>query len=279
MNSDISLYYWNRVKNFGDELSASVVEWVTGMNVKRVEEDAPGKLLAVGSVLQMARDGDVVWGTGVHPGFYHRYFIRPDRWSRFRDNGRMVVPHIKALAVRGPITRDVIISSGQPCPELYGDPGLLIPLFYAPKVTTTHRVGVIPHFRGHSRYVESPHFVIDVQRPWQQVVDDICSCDRVVSSSLHGVIIAEAYGIPAIWLRETWGEGFIKYNDYYTGTQRAPRCAYSVEEALEMTPPPLPDYDQAGLVGALRAHFNRPSLAPWRDAGPWPGMAGEGARA
>ncbi|MEC5397494.1 polysaccharide pyruvyl transferase family protein [Uliginosibacterium sp. H1] len=261
MSRTVPLYFWNRVRNFGDELSAAVVEWVTGLPVQHVSETTQGKLLAVGSILQMAKEGDVVWGTGVHPGFYHRYFIKPDRWSRFRDNGRMVLPRLKVLATRGPITRDLIIASGQDCPEIYGDPGLLTPLFYQPRVGRSHRVGLIPHFRDHAKHAASAHHVIDVQRSWQEVVDEICSCERVVSTSLHGVILAEAYGIPAIWLRETEGEGFLKYNDYYAGTGRAPRAAYSVEEALDMAALPPPQYDRDALVGALRSHFNATASA------------------
>lgn len=33
------------------------------------------------------------------------------------------------------------------------------------------------------------------------MVSDIVNSDVVISSSLHGIIVAEAYGFPAIWVR------------------------------------------------------------------------------
>ena len=56
---------------------------------------------------------------------------------------------------------------------------------------------------------------------------------RHISSSLHGIVVAEAYGIPARYLRVTENEYIIKYQDYYLGTNRTHfQFAASVEEAL-----------------------------------------------
>ena len=45
----------------------------------------------------------------------------------------------------------------------------------------------------------------------------LLGAERVVSSSLHGVILAEAYGIPATYLDSGNGENRFKYDDYYAG--------------------------------------------------------------
>lgn len=63
----------------------------------------------------------------------------------------------------------------------------------------------------------------------------------MISSSLHGIIVAEAYGIPAVLLKDTPSEDITKYKDWYLSTNRSefPVVA-SVEEALEVKPN-LPD--------------------------------------
>ena len=45
----------------------------------------------------------------------------------------------------------------------------------------------------------------------------MCACEVIVSSSLHGLIIADAYGIPTVWAKfgnDINGNDF-KFYDYY----------------------------------------------------------------
>ena len=63
------------------------------------------------------------------------------------------------------------------------------------------------------------------------------SAELVISSSLHGIILAEAYGVPAIMLRDTPSKDITKYKDWYysTGRKEFP-IADSIDDALSMTP-------------------------------------------
>lgn len=116
----INLYSWSEKKNFGDAVSKPIVEWISGSEVNLVDKAEKGKLLAVGSVLQYAQDGDIVWGTGIHPTALNNF-------SRENQPGDITV-----LAVRGPITRDALLARGVACPLRYGDPAILLPKFYTP---------------------------------------------------------------------------------------------------------------------------------------------------
>ena len=48
-------------------------------------------------------------------------------------------------------------------------------------------------------------------------------CEAIVSSSLHGLVIAESFGIRSTWMKlsENLAGGEFKFHDYFLGTGRA----------------------------------------------------------
>lgn len=77
---------------------------------------------------------------------------------------------------------------------------------------------------------------------WKNFIDEIVSARFVVSSSLHGLILAEAYGVPCVMLKNTESSDLFKYKDYYYSTGRKHFfMANSVEEALEHRDVEVPD--------------------------------------
>ena len=48
-------------------------------------------------------------------------------------------------AVRGPLTREAILKEGGKCPEIYGDPAIIMPRLYTPKIGAKHKAGLILH--------------------------------------------------------------------------------------------------------------------------------------
>lgn len=243
----IDLYWWKDVPNFGDQLSEAIVSWVSGQNVSWVSADQSPKLLAVGSILQLAQTGDTVWGSGIHPWALSRY-LKP--WPN--------PPKLNVLAVRGPLTRDALLSIDVDCPAIFGDPAILAPLFYSPaEESIKYELGIIPHFKDRTPLKNIDALYINVKSGWSQVIDQICSCKRIISSSLHGIIIAESYGIPAIWLRSSRNEGIIKYIDYYASTGRINSPCYTLQDALTADPPEIPDLSlaQETLISTLKSYL------------------------
>jgi pyruvyltransferase len=208
----IKCHYHHKRNNFGDMLTPFIIEYYTGKKTKLVDREYQGKILACGSILGRAlRENDFVWGTGA------------------MSRCEIVIPKgVKIYAVRGPLTRRLIKGK---CPEVYGDPGLLLPEIYNPNIKASG-VGLLPHFDDYKRIKEmfAGQKVINIKKPVKQVIDEVKSCKLIITSSLHGLITAEAYGIPVIWakimktrnFRRMTGEGF-KFNDYLLSTGRTER--------------------------------------------------------
>lgn len=224
----LPIYYWQSKKftNFGDHLSLKVVERIVGGEVRVCAPQGEKKLLAIGSVLLFARTDDVIWGTGMNA---KRMDLKHYRFKR-----------LDLRAVRGPLTRDFIIKNFKiDCPEIYGDPALLIPYFFPEfkkKKNPVYEYIIIPHYSEIDLFPKDiyPNAVYPTE-PWNEVIRKILNSKFVISSSLHGLVVADAYGIPARCLRVTDHEPLFKYEDYYLGTNRSDFAfATSVEEALEM---------------------------------------------
>jgi hypothetical protein len=130
----------------------------------------------------------------------------------------------KYHAVRGPLTRQLVLRSGGSCSEVFGDPGLLLPRFYTPKPNgERHRVGLIRHLqdRGHKLQIDGVKEISIIRvghGELEEFVDELAACDVILSTSLHGIITAQAYGIPVRWC--TFGQSSIpgdgtKFEDYF----------------------------------------------------------------
>lgn len=192
--------------NWGDDLNMFFLRKITKdcllpykfLGYPRGEEIFPwlyGETIysTIGSVFQSIKKEDsVVWGSG----------IISDQFPISK------IPK-EILAVRGPLSRNHLRSKGIECPEVYGDPALLLPYYYVPKVKTKrYRLGIIPHYVDYNKE-ELDKFrecedvlIIKMSRynKWTEVIDEINSCEMVLSSSLHGIIVAEAYKIPNVWV-------------------------------------------------------------------------------
>jgi pyruvyltransferase len=241
----LPLFYWQAgsFTNFGDYLSLKLIERITGQPVTTKFLPRQKKLLAIGSVLARASEGDVVWGSGVSG----KRLKKADYTFR----------HLDIRAVRGPLTRQFIMENFHiSCPEVYGDPALLIPYFFHEfnkAQTPSYDYIIIPHYTEEKLFPKNKYpNAVYPSEPWDQVIKKILDSKFVISSSLHGLIVAEAYHIPARMLRITENEPIFKYNDYYAGTGRPSfRFATSIEEALRLGGEPPFECDLQKLYAAF----------------------------
>ena len=208
--------------NFGDDLNYYMLKKLTGKQIFNYRQIWNVRrfpiYMCIGSILNlyfMSQKNNIVWGSGA------------------RDAGLPMNGFPKKIcAVRGKLTRAYLQKQGIDCPEVYGDPALLLPFLYRPVRKKKHRLGIILHFRDKGnklicRMVEKAGVkaeVIDIVNydRWEGVIDRIIECECIASSSLHGLIVADAYKIPNVWIRfgDDTFEGEFKYLDYFSGVGR-----------------------------------------------------------
>ena len=199
--------------NFGDAANTELVKLITGYTPQVIQADCildNINYLIIGSTLKFGDNNSIVWGAG--------FQTKEDKFQDFK-------PVIKS--VRGPKTRDRLLELGFECPEVYGDPVLLFPRYYKPVVEKKYILGIVIHHKDEELDVVKnmvlPEGVIKIRHDMgtYEFIDTICSCENIASSSLHGIIVADAYGIPAIQIKfnDSNIDNF-KFEDYYMSVSR-----------------------------------------------------------
>ena len=171
--------------NFGDVLTPYILDYFN-INYKFVKKHADADLLCVGSIARRANSKTTVLGSGI--------ISQRDKLSI----------HANWILVRGPLTRKRILDLGGNCPEIYGDPALLLPLFLD-ESKKEYDLGLVPHHIDfgliRSKYPNKNIIQLrDVHKSPLEAAKEITKCRKIISSSLHGIIAAHAYNIPAAWV-------------------------------------------------------------------------------
>ena len=203
----------NGFANLGDSLSAVMVAALSGRRVRHTSfDDRATKLVAVGSIGHAIKHGTaVVWGAGVSI-----------RGAVLAESVPLTRYDVRAM--RGRISAQHYRDFGIAVPDVYGDPVWLLPSIVHEPVEKKYELGVIPHIRDVADHhpdaparADSQRCFVDVgdardvvvintwhEPTWEGLlgkINLIRSCKRIASQSFHGVVIAEAYGIPALNFR------------------------------------------------------------------------------
>lgn len=205
---------WHKSSNFGDQLNPYLVEKMWGLDSFNVKEgtDEP-HLMMIGSIMNEANSNSLIMGAGLVEE------------SRFFEGSP------KFVTVRGRKTLDVLKGRGFDGDMSVGDPAILVPDYFSPKTgNKKYSIGIIPHLIDQEHAFEKfrkirGKKIINLRLEGNEfseiesIINDICSCECIISSSLHGLIVAHSYGIPGIWCEfsdSVIGNGF-KFKDYLSG--------------------------------------------------------------
>lgn len=239
-----------QITNLGDALSPVIVVALSGLRVKYADRSSPmPRMSAIGTIGQKLAGGTVhIWGTGfdatrnaVDDTIPH-YILPP---------GTTLLPY----AVRGPFSRCILADVGIDVPAVYGDPAWFLPRIHAAKVQKKAELGVVLHLSelaerscdavakpqlkrcGLSEADASSIKIINTyHRPnyssLTDKLDEILSCKRIVSTSFHGMMLADAYRIPCAFFSPSEGGGTLvdpfdhhdtlnhRFADFYAGCSR-----------------------------------------------------------
>ncbi|TSA39783.1 hypothetical protein D4R30_00600 [archaeon] len=205
-HSAIRAFWWAGERNFGDQITPLLLEHVGCIPVLTTPQHS--QFIGAGSILEYVNDDykGVILGTGLLTGNTRRRF----------QNARI-------LAIRGQLTRDRIQA---PPNTVLGDTGLLISDIFTARAKKKYALGLVPHYEDlcdprmwavRRRYGHRVK-IINVLRHPSSVVRDIDQCECILSSSLHGLVVADALGIPNRWCilsNRLTGVDF-KFRDYYS---------------------------------------------------------------
>jgi len=228
------VYYVNRSKdnykihwsykdrNFGDILNPILFNFLT--NKKAIPINSSyfmyNNYLLIGSILQFSNKYSTVWGSG---------FIA--------ENSVCKEIPLKVYAVRGKLTRNKLLEQGIECPEVYGDPALLMPYLYSSKKEKKYILGIIPHYmdRDNDWLNEIPDNILIIDLITDSplnIIDQINSCECIASSSLHGLIMADAYKIPSLWIEfsNKLIGGHFKFLDYFSSIESIENKPYLISK-------------------------------------------------
>lgn len=187
--------------------------------------------LCIGTLLDAVNYSNpqtVVWGSGVS------------------GQERSFVPPLEICSVRGYKTLEFLSTHGIECPNSFGDPALLLPRYYSPFFQRKkYKLGIIPHVIdldfdviNKIRETQTDILIIDLAHyeKWTDVIDQICSCEIIASSSLHGLIVSDAYNIPNCWITLSGkiSGGLFKFYDYFSSVNRKDSEPIKIEKISDL---------------------------------------------
>lgn len=208
----VFINYYSSHKNVGDVLAQDLVLHYSGkLAVKPPYVRFFEHYLIIGSIIEHANKNSIVLGAGTN--------------SEDKIKNISEVNEVKAL--RGHITRGLLSERiGHKFDVPLGDFALLYPRIYNPKLTKEYRFGVILHYVDFSQEIvdmieKNGGLIISVDREPRDFIRMMLRCERIISSSMHGVILSDAYNIPnkRIIISDKITGADLKFSDYYSTTE------------------------------------------------------------
>lgn len=228
--------------NFGDCINRVFFDLLTGETFDYSDSHSTIHYHSTGSVLRLVNENSIVYGTG--------FLSKSDDLGAPKGskitNKVYKVPKI-IISVRGPLTRQKLLNMGIKCPDIYGDPLMLFPLIYNnDKISEIKgKVGIIPHYHDQNninvhnltnnlKKTNQVEFInVCTGLDYKRFIDKILSCEYIISSSLHGMMMGIAYKKKSVLVEfsnNVYGNLF-KFNDFFGSID----VSYKVKNVYDTT--------------------------------------------
>lgn len=204
----IKVHWGKNLNNFGDCLQPATLKHY-GLTPYYVTTIGKADIVLAGTILQSV------------PSDYSGYIVGTGGYQKSYE-----FPFAKVLAVRGSLTKNRFPNNSN---IALGDTGLLMPLVFPKVEKKRYKLGIVLHFvdsealfvtKWRKSFGSEVLFIGTLDTP-DSVISKIKQCENILSSSLHGLIIADAFHIPNA--RFVCGEtmpsstyDYNKFDDYYS---------------------------------------------------------------
>lgn len=231
--------------NFGDIMTPYILKQY-GVDAQYTE--IKPMFCGIGSILHTITDSNIkVWTSG---------FLFPTH---------TITNEI--IAIRGKLSKEFTSSRNDPNITL-GDGGLLISRVFNPSVKKIYKLGIVFNFYDEQQIDKTQYKVLshkDVLAIYpydsvEDVVSKILMCENIISSSLHGLVVADSYKIPNHIFCTNFSNYHIhkrqasfKFRDYYS--------IYDLEYNHETDKLVLrPDISLEECLASLLTYTTRPNI-------------------
>jgi hypothetical protein len=227
-----NLYYCD-CSNFGDELNKILFEKVFSVKFTYCPSTWEADYIGIGSVLGWScvkpdrLNEKMKYPIRLFLGKKTKLTVLGAGFIKKPKEGLKFARKMDFRIVRGKLTEEYLWRNHLLKETIVlGDLGLLASYLYNGNVEKKYSLGIIPHFTDlnspiiydiYKKYCPDC-IVINVQDAPELVIEQIVSCKNTISTSLHGLIVSDSFGIPNLWIENKWKEGKLdhfKYLDYY----------------------------------------------------------------
>jgi len=225
MEIQIKVWFYSKQVNFGDLLTVFILNHYAKITERatkgkgadssprlcfvKAESKESADLVGIGSVLDNMPNtfSGHVWTSGS---------LRPT--GSFTPSEKVLI-----WGLRGKQTAEIYTKN----PTIHGDGALLLGMMYKKPKHQRYRLGIVPHYvdehtvRSMRRIRNLPGvIIISPKQTPHKFMQKLLQCKCIFSSSLHGLISADAVGIPNRQFRVCTSRNIVggqwKYSDYYS---------------------------------------------------------------